>query len=44
MKFCTKCDNMCYISIDNDNPNIINYYCRACGHIENTSTDLCIFA
>jgi aspartate carbamoyltransferase regulatory subunit len=33
---------MCYISIDNDNPNIINYYCRACGHIENTSTDLCI--
>ena len=42
MKFCIKCDNMCYISIDNDNPNIINYYCRACGHIDNTSSDLCI--
>ena len=32
MKFCTECQNMYYISIDETNPNILNYYCRFCGH------------
>lgn len=42
MKFCIKCDNMCYISINTDNPNEINYYCRVCGHNESNSDELCI--
>lgn len=42
MRFCSKCENMCYISIDETNPNLINHYCRMCGHIENLSNDLCI--
>ena len=32
MKFCTECQNMYYISIDEANPNNLNYYCRFCGH------------
>ncbi len=42
MKFCIKCDNMCYISIDKNNPNIINYYCRVCGHTNNNVEEFCI--
>lgn len=42
MKFCIKCDNMCYISIDKNDPNVINYYCRVCGHIDNAVDELCI--
>ena len=34
MKFCEKCDNMYYISIDKDDPNKLTYYCRCCGHID----------
>ena len=32
MKFCTECHNMYYISIDENDSNILNYYCRFCGH------------
>ena len=42
MKFCIKCDNMCYISINPDNPNEITVYCRVCGYTDNTSDELCI--
>ena len=32
MHFCTTCQNMYYIRIDNDNPNKLIYYCRNCGN------------
>ena len=32
MKFCTECQNMYYISIDESDSNVLNYYCRFCGH------------
>jgi DNA-directed RNA polymerase subunit M/transcription elongation factor TFIIS len=31
MKFCTQCQNMYYISIDEANSNELIYYCRFCG-------------
>ena len=36
MKFCTKCDNMYYIGIDSKDTNKLTYYCRSCGHIDET--------
>jgi DNA-directed RNA polymerase subunit M/transcription elongation factor TFIIS len=42
MKFCSKCENMTYISINEKDPNIINYYCRMCGHVDNSNENLCI--
>jgi len=36
MKFCEKCDNMYYIAIDNEDPNKLQYYCRNCGHKDDT--------
>ena len=35
MKFCSKCDNMYYLSIDSSNPNKVIYYCRCCGNTNN---------
>ncbi len=32
MKFCTECQNMYYISIDEANINNLTYYCRFCGN------------
>jgi DNA-directed RNA polymerase subunit M/transcription elongation factor TFIIS len=32
MKFCIKCNNMYYITIDNNNEDKLSYYCRNCGH------------
>ena len=32
MKFCTKCDNMYYVSINTNNADQLTYYCRFCGH------------
>lgn len=32
MHFCTKCDNMYYIKINDDDENQLIYYCRKCGH------------
>ena len=34
MKFCVKCDNMYYISIDSANADNLIYYCRFCNHID----------
>ena len=39
MKFCTECQNMYYISIDETNPNNLNYYCRFCGHKDEHITE-----
>jgi DNA-directed RNA polymerase subunit M/transcription elongation factor TFIIS len=39
MKFCAKCDNMYYISIDNTNNDQLIYYCRFCGHKDENLTD-----
>jgi DNA-directed RNA polymerase subunit M/transcription elongation factor TFIIS len=36
MKFCSQCDNMYYIGINEDNTNNLIYYCRNCKHIDNT--------
>lgn len=35
MKFCTNCENMYYIQLQEEN-NAIEYYCRKCGHTENS--------
>ena len=32
MHFCSKCQNMYYISIDPKNTNKLVYYCRNCGN------------
>jgi len=44
MKFCEKCENMYYISIDKDDANKLTYYCRHCGHIDKqcTTEGLCV--
>lgn len=44
MKFCEKCDNMYYLSIDKDDPNKLTHYCRHCGNIDQqTKTEgLCV--
>ena len=36
MHFCSNCENMYYIRINEDDPNKLVYYCRHCGH-ENTN-------
>ena len=36
MKFCIKCDNMYYIGISASNSNVLNYYCRNCGYVDET--------
>ena len=44
MKFCKICDNMYYISINEKDSNLLSYYCRNCGHIDDTVTEsgICI--
>ena len=32
MHFCSVCNNMYYLRIDEQNPNKLDYYCRNCGH------------
>ena len=32
MHFCSVCNNMYYLRIDELNPNKLDYYCRNCGH------------
>ena len=32
MHFCSVCNNMYYLRIDENNPNKLDYYCRNCGH------------
>ena len=36
MHFCSKCQNMYYISIDPNNANSLIYYCRNCGNSDDT--------
>ena len=43
MRFCEKCDNMYYIGINSTNSNLLNYYCRHCGHIDDTIAEqICV--
>lgn len=39
MKFCAKCDNMYYITIDNNDNDQLMYYCRFCGHKDEHLTE-----
>ena len=36
MKFCTQCDNMYYIGIDEKDSNQLTYYCRNCKNTDNS--------
>lgn len=36
MKFCTQCDNMYYLAVDEDDINKLTYYCRNCKNVDNT--------
>jgi len=38
MRFCTQCDNMYYIRISSENENQLIYYCRKCGHEDDSVT------
>jgi DNA-directed RNA polymerase subunit M/transcription elongation factor TFIIS len=44
MYFCTKCDNMYYIKVDEDDSNKLIHYCRRCGYEDSTITsdDVCV--
>jgi DNA-directed RNA polymerase subunit M/transcription elongation factor TFIIS len=43
MKFCTVCDNMYYVSINENNSNLLSYYCYNCGNKDETlTTGLCV--
>ena len=37
MDFCSECDNMYYIKL-NDEENELVYYCRKCGNVDNNQT------
>jgi len=39
MKFCTQCQNMYYISIDEANLSELMYYCRHCGYKDRNLTN-----
>ena len=38
MHFCSECHNMYYMKISDNNANSLIYYCRNCGHEDNTLT------
>ena len=44
MKFCESCDNMYYISINEEDNNMLMYYCRNCGSVDKTlaSENICV--
>lgn len=44
MHFCSNCNNMYYIKIDEDNPNSLLYYCRNCGNEDSliTEDNICV--
>jgi DNA-directed RNA polymerase subunit M/transcription elongation factor TFIIS len=44
MHFCVKCDNMYYIGINADDTNKLLYYCRHCGHKDESIAEdgLCV--
>lgn len=39
MKFCSVCSNMYYISINENDTNKLQYYCRNCGNKDNEITE-----
>lgn len=39
MRFCSECSNMYYISISEDDGNQLIYYCRNCGHKDDTGDE-----
>ena len=44
MNFCNQCDNMLFVKLSLDNPNVLVNYCRNCGNEAIPSADnLCIF-
>lgn len=46
MKFCSQCENMYYLKIKEEDDNQLTYYCRNCGHIDETpeenASSLCV--
>lgn len=44
MHFCSKCENMYYIRIPDDDGNKLIYYCRNCGNEDNiiTKENICV--
>lgn len=40
MNFCSICDNMYYIKLENENCDKIIYYCRNCGNHEDNLIDM----
>ena len=44
MHFCSICNNMYYIRINNDNANKLVYYCRHCGNEDSllTTDNVCV--
>jgi len=46
MKFCEVCDNMYYIGISEKDGNQLTYYCRNCGHKDETlaSESICVLS
>lgn len=44
MHFCSVCNNMYYLRIDEQNPNKLDYYCRNCGNEDKTLSqdNMCI--
>ena len=44
MNFCNKCDNMLFVKLSLDDPNVLVNYCRNCGNEAiPTAENLCIF-
>jgi len=42
MKFCSECNNMYYISISENDSNELIYYCRYCGHKDDSMENICV--
>ena len=44
MHFCSVCNNMYYLRIDEQNPNKLDYYCRNCGNEDKNLTheNMCV--
>ncbi len=42
MHFCKNCSNMYYLSLSEDDPNNLQYYCRNCGDVETNITEFII--
>lgn len=43
MKFCSICNNMYYLKLEQKNPNELLYYCRHCGQTDSISdNNICI--